>query len=263
MRPAPYRTPEQSAQAFLTPRRSTRAAAPFLPEARTVVVDGPVGKLVGRLVGEGPCVLLLHRWEGAASELGNFVPPLLAAGFSVLALDLPAHGASEGEQVSIPMAAKALLMLQDELGPQHRFHAGIGHSLGAAVLIHAMALGCRIDRAALLAAPAHAEDYVRDYCLRDGLDDAQTEQMLDILRDEHGVDIRAISMPVHATRLSQPALFVHADDDRVIPHAASVLTASHWRGAELMTVQGLGHARLLRDPGVVARVTAFVSATTD
>ncbi|HSD38167.1 MAG TPA: alpha/beta fold hydrolase [Rhodocyclaceae bacterium] len=258
MSQTPRRTPEQVARAFLTPRRPDRPAPPFLPDARRFVADGPIGKVAGRIAGEGPCVILLHGWEGSPGDLSGLVPPLLAAGFSVLALDLPAHGASEGERVSIPLGAQALLDVQRELGAQHVFHAGIGHSLGAAILVHAMTLGFRVERVALLAAPAHAVDYARDYCLRDGLDALQTEQMLDFMHTRFGVDVRAISMPAQAAMRSEPALFVHSDDDRVVPLEDSRLTAHAWRGALHVTVEGLGHARLLRDGAVIERVTRFV-----
>ncbi|MDB5800628.1 MAG: alpha/beta hydrolase fold protein [Rhodocyclales bacterium] len=255
------RTPEQVAQAFLTPRSPERPALPtWLAEARHFEADGPIGKVAGRLLGEGPCVILLHGWEGSPTDLAGFVPPLLAAGLSVLALDLPAHGASEGERVSIPLAAQALLEVQSSLGPQHIFHAGIGHSLGAAILVHAMTTGFRVERVALIAAPAHAVDYARDYCERDGLDAAETEEMLDLMHSRFGVDVRAISMPAQAATLPQPALFVHSDNDRVVPVADSLLTASAWRGAQHMVVEGLGHARLLRHAEVIDRVARFVSA---
>jgi pimeloyl-ACP methyl ester carboxylesterase len=229
-----------------------------MPDASVFTADGPVGKVIGRMQGEGPCVVFLHGWEFAASDFAGFVPPLLAAGFSVLALDLPAHGASEGERVSIPLAAQALLDVQHALGPQHVFHAGVGHSLGAAIIVHAMTLGFRVERVALLAAPAHAADYARDYCERDGLDAAGTEQMLAYMHVHFGVDVRAISMPAQAAALSQPALFVHADDDRVVPIAGSMQSAKAWRGAQHVTVRGLGHARLLRDAEVIQMVTDFV-----
>jgi pimeloyl-ACP methyl ester carboxylesterase len=259
MQQVPRRTPEQVAQAFLTPRRLDRPASGFMSDARSFVADGPIGKVAGRIAGEGPCVVLLHGWEGSPGDLSGFVPSLLAAGFSVLALDLPAHGASEGERVSIPLAAQALLDVQRELGAQHVFHAGIGHSLGAAILVHAMTSGFRVGRVALLAAPAHAVDYARDYCARDGLDALQTEQMLDLMHARFGVDVRAISMPAQAATRSEPALFVHSGDDRVVPVADSRLAASAWRGAQHVTVEGLGHVRLLRDGAVITRVTSFVT----
>jgi pimeloyl-ACP methyl ester carboxylesterase len=260
------RTPEETAGAFLTPRRFERVAvAGVMPGARDFIADGPIGKVAGRMQGEGPCVILLHGWEGSPVDLSGFVAPLIAAGFSVLALDLPAHGASEGERMSIPLAAQALLDVQRKLGTpgtQHVFHAGIGHSLGAAILVHAMTMGFRVERVALLAAPAHAVDYARDYCERDGLDAAETEQMLDLMHARFGVDLRAISMPAQAATLHAPALFVHSDDDRVVPLADSQLTANAWRGAQHVMVKGLGHARLLRDADVIERVAQFVTRRT-
>ncbi|MEO1075318.1 MAG: hypothetical protein AAFX41_05055, partial [Bacteroidota bacterium] len=42
--------------------------------------------------------LLVHGWEGDALNFVAFVGPLRKAGFDVVALDGPAHGASSGER---------------------------------------------------------------------------------------------------------------------------------------------------------------------
>lgn len=101
--------------------------------------------------GEGPKVLLLHGWGGRASQLGAFAQPLVDAGFGVLAIDAPAHGRSPGRATSIFQIAEAVLALDREHGP---FAAAITHSFGGMCLGVAVEGGFRVERAALICAPA-------------------------------------------------------------------------------------------------------------
>jgi pimeloyl-ACP methyl ester carboxylesterase len=57
-----------------------------------------------------------------------------------------------------------------------------------------------------------------------------------------------------------PLLVAHDTTDRYTPYVDSVTLVEHWPGAaELLTTSGLGHNRLLRDPGVIAAVVSFVA----
>lgn len=42
--------------------------------------------------GEGPAVLLLHGWAGRPTQFAHLIEQLVGAGYSVYALDAPAHG---------------------------------------------------------------------------------------------------------------------------------------------------------------------------
>ena len=250
--------PEQVARAFLTPRLPPQRQARVLEGGKTLRVAAPEGEVALQRAGTGPAVLLLHGWEGQASDLAAFAPPLLCAGFGVLTMDLPAHGASAGRHTSIPQSARALLAVGKALGP---LHAVIAHSIGSAVLAEALHGGLAAQRAVLIAAPAYYERHARGFAAAAGLDAEGTEAMLGLLSATIGADVREISLPRRAPRLRQPALFVHSSDDRVVAIEESLDSAAAWPGARHVRVEGLGHRRLLNDPAVVAAPIAFVTTT--
>lgn len=245
----------RAARAFLRPANARRGASlGFLGATRHVA--SPAGRIAVAEAGAGRTVLLIHGWEGQAADLAAFAAPLIAAGHRVVALDLPAHGESAGDTVSIPLAAQALQAVQAEVGP---LHAAIGHSVGSAVLVEAMAHGLNVGRVAVLAAPARYADYARGFAAQAGLDAAQTARMLQALKQQ-GVDVAAVAIPLAAARLHQPALFVHSADDRTVPIVDAQASVAAWAGARLLRVDGLGHRRLLQAPEVVAAVCGFVMA---
>jgi len=53
--------------------------------------------------------LLVHGCEGGISDFSTLNSRLLAAGHRMIAVDLPAHGASEGTMAHIPACAARVL----------------------------------------------------------------------------------------------------------------------------------------------------------
>lgn len=97
------------------------------------VQAGGLGWHVQQL-GDGPVALLLHG-AGGASCSWRGVAPLLAAGFTVIAPDLPGHGFTDPAPrggATLPGMARALAALLAAMGAQPAL--AVGHSAGAAVL---------------------------------------------------------------------------------------------------------------------------------
>jgi pimeloyl-ACP methyl ester carboxylesterase len=251
-----YPDPARVAHAFLTPRAPRQKRALLLDGGKVLRLATPEGEVALQSVGSGPTVLLLHGWEGQASDLAPFVSPLLIAGFSVLIMDLPAHGASAGQQTSIPQSARALIAVGKAQGP---LHAVIAHSIGSAVLVEALNAGLAVQRAVLIAAPAHYEHYARSFAASVGLDTDSIEAMLGQLRATIGIEVSEISVPRRAPNLVQPALFIHSSDDQIVSIEESLESASAWPGARHVRVEGLGHRRILSDAAVVGMAIEFIS----
>ncbi|HEV2502097.1 MAG TPA: alpha/beta hydrolase [Mesorhizobium sp.] len=207
--------------------------------------------------GDGPNVLLVHGWEGASSDFRAIGDRLVAAGFTLWSPDLPGHGRSGGERLSIPLAVRVLHAVAAEAGP---FALALGHSIGGACLVHALAEGLAAERIVLLATPTHYGNFVRTASAQAGLKGVAVEALMELLNDLTGEHPDWIDMRREATAVRQPALFVHSTDDRIVSSTAAEEVASIWRGAQWVAVNGLGHRRLLEDADVVARIVAFARA---
>ena len=247
---------EQVARAFLTPRRPKDPQPLVIEGSETVRIATPEGEVALQRAGTGPAVLLLHGWEGQASDMAAFAAPLLASGCAVVAMHLPAHGESSGKRASIPQAARALLSVATVLGP---LHGAVAHSVGSAVLGEALHHGLRADRVVMIAAPAYYEHYARGVAAAYGLNAEETEAMLALVSSAIQTDVREVSLPQRALMRQEPALFIHSEDDRVVSIKDSQTTALAWPGARHLRVEGLGHRRILSDLAVVAAAVEFVS----
>ena len=244
------------AESFLTPsRRPKRWPLELLPLFHPFWVAGPLGKVAATHLGKGPAVLLVLGWEGEISDFSAMIPVLLAAGHRVIAMDLPAHGASEGRVAHIPACAASVLSVQKAAG---RLHAVIGHSVGATIVAEAAGLGLDASAMVFLSAAARYADYAGRFGLQAGLDAREVEEMLDAL-EIMGAKVRSMSLPLLAPSLRQRALFLHSKDDQVVPPEDGRESAGHWPGARFLEFDGLGHRGILRSPAVLEAVLKFIA----
>ena len=113
---------------------------------------------------------------------------------------------------------------------------------------------------ALVAPPADFRGYFERFAEACGLSAGAQERLDRRLEARVGGPAEAFDLPRFAADLPLAALVVHDQEDAEVPWADGAAIAAAWPGAELVTTRGLGHRRILRDPAVVARVTAFLTA---
>jgi pimeloyl-ACP methyl ester carboxylesterase len=262
MRVASALTPGAAARVarrlFFTPLR-----ARVRDEERAVLARGERfemeaggGRVVGRVWGEGPPVLLVHGWGGHAGQMTPLVDPAVAAGFRAVALDLPGHGESEGRISSLVHFASALARAASLFGPVHGIAA---HSFGAAGTAYAMASGLAAKRAVFFAPPIGFESFWLRFRTGVGLSPGVMDRML--RESEEWLDVRfdGIAPGDVAPRMTAPLLILHDREDREVPFEEGAELARRWPGAELRPVEGLGHLRILRDAGCVAAAVGFLA----
>lgn len=216
----------------------------------------------GHVWGDGPVVYLVHGWGGRGSQMAAYVDPLVAAGFRVVLFDGPAHGDSDpgpagaGTTHGVELG-KALDAVAAKFGPAHTV---VAHSLGAVSTYLALRYGWLSTQRLVLVAPL-----VDSVSLFDQLQHAlgfgaRTRRAFD--REVHrfvGIPVDDLDTRVQARHVDPvTTLVIHDRDDRQAPHAAAVDLVRGLRDASLVTTEGLGHRRILRDPAAVARVVAFV-----
>lgn len=254
--PSPAKpSPEAAARAFITPsRKRPRQPEHVPPGAMPFPLPTSSGTLAAWRWGEGPRVLLVHGWEGSHADMLPFVEPLLAAGLSPVAVDLPAHGASPGTTATLPQMAKALGEAAAVIGPLRGI---VAHSMGCPVAVTALTFGLEAERAVLVSTPARYVDKALKIAESLGFGEAEWKAMEAALLAA-GTELHSMVLPVYASRCRQPALVLHSADDRTVSIEDGRETAESWPGAKFVAVDGLGHSRILRDPEIIGRSVEFL-----
>jgi pimeloyl-ACP methyl ester carboxylesterase len=204
-------------------------------------------------------IVLCHSWGGRASQLGNFIGPLTAAGFRVIGFDAPAHGASAGKQTDMMEYSAAINAVVTHFGPVHGI---LGHSFGAGNSLFAWEqFGFEVSRMALIGCFSSATGVTERFGEILGIPEVVLVEMRAALERRHEGKLNWASLDIGRFAQNYPGelLMVHDRDDHEIPyfHAEKIIESATRPGVTLMSTSKKGHRRILRDQQVIARVTEF------
>lgn len=256
----PRRTAQHVARRFFTTERAAPERRRFATEAPRVATvqlpDGPVATYRWGDTTHEPTVLLVHGWNGWAQQLEHFVAPLRAQGYAVLAFDHVAHGASAGEQATLPMMIRSVRAL---LGDVRRPAGVIAHSLGAAAVAGVLAEAPALAPAAvLIAPPTDPRPFLRWLARTLGTPDTLLDDVQREAEATAGVPMsQLVADSAFAQRIATPLLIVHDTKDAEVPITNGHVYAQA-PSARLLVTDGLGHRRILRDLHVVDASVRFI-----
>lgn len=249
---------EAACRAFAIPDRvpATAQERAFLDTATRSRLAVDAQDIVYWTLGKGPRVLLVHGWCSRGSHLMGFVEPLLAAGFSVVVFDAPAHGDSEGAVSSMIHAGRTALALAQVLGD---FHSLISHSGGSTAALWALANGLSVKKSVHICGPCSMKQVVIGSAHAHGLDDTQNKAFQRWAEAFTRVSLDSADLPTLTAGLSHQGLIVHDAGDRVVSVTQSQALQSAWANSTLLITEGLGHRRILSDPQTITSIVGFVS----
>ncbi len=240
-----------------------RLGAEPLPEGGDAFEVEAMGATVrGHVWGSGPVAYLVHGWGGNGAQLSAFVRPLVAEGYRVVMFDAPAHGDSDHGPAGPRRThgvefGKALDAVFGKFGPAE---VVIAHSLGAISTYLTLRFGWLSTRRLVLLAPMVAAEPLFDQFQRALGFGARTRRAFDRHLDAFvGIPMAEFDATYQSARTEPvPTLVVHDRGDRQTPWAETARLVESLPDARLVSTEGLGHRRILRDPGVVREVTTFV-----
>jgi pimeloyl-ACP methyl ester carboxylesterase len=246
------------AELCLAPRsRQAPLALPMLARPNAVThTELRVGKRRVRVhaCGEGPLVVLVHGWQGGASQLSALASSVCAAGFRVALFDMPAHGEAAGWSTSAPEFIRILAHVARQLGP---VHAVVGHSLGGTAALLCAARGLPMAGVVALSPVPSFEFAMRGYARAFGL--APPAKELLARRFEARTRTKRAELDLAGVTPGVPTLLVHDLLDRSVPSRYSRRLKHQWPGAHLIETCGFGHGRMLDADLVAQSVVAFLA----
>jgi pimeloyl-ACP methyl ester carboxylesterase len=237
----------------MAPRTRLAAVAPGRGDSQTELRIGR-RRLRVHAFGEGPLVLLVHGWQGAASQLRSLAEAIAAAGFRVALFDMPAHGEAPGWSTSGPEFIRILRRVAHALGP---LHAVLGHSLGGLAALKCAAEGLPVAGVVALAPIPSFEFALHGHARAFGLSPVAKEFLA--RRFESRTGMKRSELDLASLELGVPTLLVHDLLDRSVPSRHSRRLKRAWQSARLIETCGFGHSRLLEADLVAQAVVAFLA----
>lgn len=254
-RVSPQRAADLALRRFARPRRWPEPEVESALASKGTLVEFRCG-LIAHKYGSGKTVLLVHGWGGRGLQLGSLIEPIVKQGFSVLALDGPAHGRSPGDWTSPTHFAGFLKSVSLELGS---LHAIIAHSFGAVTTILALDNGVDADRAVLISGANRYGDILKTYSEILGLSPEASHLFTQAVSYRVGVAAKELMVADYFARVKQPALIIHDRNDKELKFTESEALAKANPKARLVITEGLGHRRILKSDILVQKVTEFLA----
>lgn len=146
--------------------------------------------------------------------------------------------------------------MTSERGPVHGL---VAHSLGASAATLAMAAGLAVERAIFLAPATDPEQYTAKFARTLRISSPVRDSMKLRIERRYGVEWKSFDLVVRAAAMQARLLVFHDRGDKKLPFSNGAAIATAWPGAELVATRGLGHHKIVRDPGVIFRAVDFLS----
>lgn len=246
-------------------RKVLADAQPIMARAERVMLPISSGAVAAHLftpiVGQSSeTVLVTHGWGARTEHMLPIVEGLRSSGRSVVALDLPGHGASTGRTLNMALAVEAVDAAWRQFGP---FTTMVGHSFGGAVVVNA-AYGsvCYVpprtpEKLVTISAPNSLLEIFEWFADWIGLSTRSRK----VLYGEAGrVTGRSLEKFVGARQISalkRPTLVIHAHDDKEIAVDNAYGLVGAGPHVEVFWADGYGHRRILGGPDVSQVVVDF------
>lgn len=203
-----------------------------------------------------PYVLASHGWQSGGHRFAAWAPALAAKGHALIAVDQPAHGASDGRRASVVDFACTLLALAHRFGSPSGV---IGHSLGGLATIVALGEGLPAARVALVATPSDLPSLLATRLAGLRLPGDLLEKLTGRFELEAGMPLSELDIAHYGRWLGCPALVMHDQDDREVPYGDAERIARLWPMCCLIRTRGLGHHRILSHPRVIRTGTGWIA----
>lgn len=203
-------------------------------------------------------VLIVHGFESTSKNFDRYITPLTRKGYEVLAFDAPAHGNSDGKQITLPLYIRTLQEIQRLYGPIQSFMA---HSFGGLALTHFMETipHDAHTRVALIAPATETTSAIDSFFRFLDLRPEVRKDFDQLIFDLSGKWPSHFSIRRAMQQVQAQVLWFHDEQDELTPLADALKVRDDGHaGLSFVVTQGLGHRGIYRDNKVVKQVINFL-----
>jgi pimeloyl-ACP methyl ester carboxylesterase len=240
---------------ILTPRRSRSHLSQT--HERVDIGNGIVGWQEFGQDPKMPLALFAHGFDGNHDQWNAIGKVVQQAGYRVVFLDPPGHGASKAGQCDPIVFSEAVGAAFKILGPISLY---LGHSMGAAAGVMATSETIGADAYVLIAGPVVMDQTIDATARKVGLGRAATDALQNEIGKKVGVHPRNLDLAPSLDDRTAPALIIHDRGDRQVPFSEAETLSASWPDAQLFATDGLGHNQILQDEKVLREVARFLES---
>lgn len=207
--------------------------------------------------GTGPTILLAHGWESDAGTFAPMIEFLLDKGWSVRALDAPAHGQSSGNTVNLPLYSS---VLRSFLKNFQDIDIVVGHSFGGMALAHANDTG-ELDPfppSVIVGSALELRQSLAPFVELLNMTTSVKNALYERIHRLSGQPVHWYSIDRMLSNTQTPFLVAHDKEDKVCPiRDLETLMSKELPHVDFHITSGLGHNRILKATETFERIIDF------
>lgn len=199
-------------------------------------------------------ILLVHGWESNASRWKKLLHHLKPLGKTIIAIDAPAHGLSDGKEFNAPKYAEFINVIAKKYQPK----VLIGHSVGGAAIAYYLNKykGTLVEKVILLGAPSDFKIISDNFVKLLSLNGKIKNQLENYYVERFNIHLDDFSGHQFAKNFTQKAFITHDTEDDVVLINEGRKYASTWKNATYIETKGLGHS--MHDGELYQKIVAFI-----
>ncbi|MFT3823777.1 MAG: alpha/beta fold hydrolase [Chitinophagaceae bacterium] len=203
-------------------------------------------------------IQIIHGFESSYQYFDKYIAAFIEKGYEVIAFDAPAHGRSDGKQLTLPLYIAMLQKIQELYGPVNKYMA---HSLGGLALTHFLETQPDTSgiKVVLLAPATETVSAIDGFFNLLELNPGIRKHVDDLILEIAGVPSEYFSIRRAVNNIKAQILWFHDEGDRAAPvKDALAVQADHHPNIELVITKGLGHRKVYKDEAVRKRILEFL-----
>lgn len=256
---APKKAVQKAYAIFSTPRKG-KIQIDGIPEvlksAEAVAFDFE-GKTIQTYIWKGneTVLFLIHGWESNSARWKKALPYLLKSGYTIIAIDAPAHGLSSGKDFNAHKYTEFI----NHVAKMYPPNILIGHSIGGKACLHYQTIhkNNSVEKMVVLGAPSDFKAIFENYVSLLGLNSKVNIGLVNYYKDNYNLSNEEIEGLLFSNESKLKGFIAHDIEDTVVAFAEAKKNANAWKEAIFIETKGLGHS--MNDEALFEKISSFIT----
>ena len=256
---APKKAVQKAYAIFSTPRKGKiqiDAIPEVLKSAEAVAFDFE-DKTIQTYIWKGneTVLFLIHGWESNSARWKKALPYILKSGYTVVAIDAPAHGLSSGKDFNAHKYTEFIHHVAKMYNPKIL----IGHSIGGKACLHyqTIHINNNVEKIVVLGAPSDFKSIFENYISLLGLNTKVNGELVNYYLKNFNLSNKEIEGPLFSNESNLKGLIAHDIEDSVVSFAEAKKNSNAWQEALFIETKGLGHS--MNDEVLFEKISTFIT----
>jgi pimeloyl-ACP methyl ester carboxylesterase len=190
--------------------------------------------------GNDNIILLVHGWESNTTRWKKLFPYLQKTGSTIVAIDAPAHGLSNGSEFNAILYSEFVKTAVDTFQPD----AIIGHSVGgmSSYYYQYKHRNLKIKKLVLLGAPSDLRVIFSNYVQLLSLNLSMKNALENYFIAKFQLQLNDFSGEIFCQHIPTKAIIAHDEKDKIVSYSEAQKLAKVYKNAKFITTKGFGHS---------------------